>query len=70
VNQATHRLADPVAVVVNAKSPYNTLQEFIDAAKANLQASLVSYTYLYLYYKASKSSETPKNINNINTDSQ
>ena len=28
-------IADPVAVVVNAKSPYNTLQEFIDAAKAN-----------------------------------
>ncbi|MEX5412138.1 tripartite tricarboxylate transporter substrate binding protein [Atlantibacter hermannii] len=26
-------IADPVAVVVNAKSPYNTLQEFIDAAK-------------------------------------
>lgn len=28
-------IADPVAVVVNAKSPYNNLQEFIDAAKAN-----------------------------------
>ncbi|GKX51525.1 tripartite tricarboxylate transporter substrate binding protein [Budvicia aquatica] len=28
-------IADPVAVVVNAKSPYNTLQEFIDGAKAN-----------------------------------
>lgn len=27
-------IADPVAVVVNAKSPYNTLQEFIDGAKA------------------------------------
>lgn len=26
-------IADPVSLVVNAKSPYNTLQEFIDAAK-------------------------------------
>lgn len=28
-------IADPVAIVVNAKSPYKTLQEFIDGAKAN-----------------------------------
>jgi len=27
-------IADPVVLVVNADSPYNTLQEFIDAAKA------------------------------------